>query len=163
MCFRVWQHIYPIAIFCITLKQLGGFCSRYNFLRYYNFLYFSRKCNISVWKGSNRMTVQSAQWILMSCSFSTKASVATLLIMHPYISSCQWFNRFINCTSIGFKYSRATESYLMFYISLVSSNRISTLWPFPWNRPEKCYWHLIGTASFFAMLTCISLVNSVKM
>ena len=38
------------------------------------------------------MNIQSALWVLMAWCLSTRASVATVLGMHPCISSCLWVN-----------------------------------------------------------------------
>ena len=38
------------------------------------------------------MNILSALWILMAWSFSARASVVTVLSMHPCISSCLWVN-----------------------------------------------------------------------
>ena len=48
------------------------------------------KCDILCEADPNTTNVQSALWILMPRWFSTRASVATVLIMHPCFSSCLW-------------------------------------------------------------------------
>ena len=45
-------------------------------------------CNIFIWNWSNTINVKSAVWILMAWCFSTRASVATVLITHPCVSRC---------------------------------------------------------------------------
>ena len=48
--------------------------------------------NISVWNWFNTINIHSALWILMAWCFSTRASVATVLSMHPCLSRCLWVN-----------------------------------------------------------------------
>ena len=38
------------------------------------------------------MNILSALWLLLTWCFSTRASVATVLIMHPFVSSRLWVN-----------------------------------------------------------------------
>ena len=56
------------------------------------------KCNILAWNWSNTMNIFSALWLLMVWCFSTRASVATLLSMHPSISSCVAVNKWQSST-----------------------------------------------------------------
>ena len=59
----------------------------------FHFLMFIHyKCHILVWNWSNTMNISSALWVLMSWCFSTRASVATVLSMHPCVSSCLGVN-----------------------------------------------------------------------
>ena len=53
---------------------------------------FPYQCNISVWNWSITMNIYSALWVLMPWCFSTRASVATVLNMHPCFCSCLWVN-----------------------------------------------------------------------
>ena len=68
----------------LTLKQLGN--------NFQNVFLFSNivlhKCNISVWNWPNTMDIKSALLILMTWCFSTRASVAIVLITHPCVSGC---------------------------------------------------------------------------
>ena len=48
--------------------------------------------NILVWSWSDAMYISAGLWILMAWCFSTRASVSTVLSMHPCISSCMWVN-----------------------------------------------------------------------
>ena len=68
----------------LTLKQLGHFFQ--SVILFSNVVHY--KCNIFIWNWSNTMNVQSALWMLMAWCFSTRASVATVLTMHPYVSRC---------------------------------------------------------------------------
>ena len=73
---------------CVTrphwVKWLGH-CFQ-NVISFYDAVHLM--CNIFIWNWSNTMNVQSALWILMAWCFSTRASVATVLIIHPCISRC---------------------------------------------------------------------------
>ena len=74
--------------FWLTPKQLDNF--------FQNLVLFGRvvhfEWNIFVWNWSNTINNYSALWILMAWCFSTRASVATVLRMHPCIVSCLWVN-----------------------------------------------------------------------
>ena len=91
------EHNYIITIFfSLTLKQLGNFCQ--------NVILFSHvvhhEWNILVWNYSNRMNILRTLWILMAWCFCTRASVATVLITHPCVSSCLRVNSVEACWSI---------------------------------------------------------------
>ena len=54
------------------------------------------KCDISLWNWSDTMNIYSILWILMAWCFTTRPPVATVLSMHPCISSYLWVNDVIN-------------------------------------------------------------------
>ena len=64
--------------------------SKYDYIFYYHSLwpwYFCMKLHQS-------MNIWLALYILMTWCFNTRASVAAVLSMHSYVSSCLWVNRF---------------------------------------------------------------------
>ena len=65
-----------------------------NFSKSNSFSNAFHEFNILVWNWSNTMNILSALWLLMAWCFSTRASVATLQITHPCVSSCLWVNVF---------------------------------------------------------------------
>ena len=74
---------------CINPKTNGYFFFKI-------WLYFLMWLPISriffIWNWSNASDIWSALWIMMTCCFSTRASVATVVSMHPCMSSCSWVN-----------------------------------------------------------------------
>ena len=74
----------------LTLKWLDHFFS--NVISFSDAVHLM--CNIFVWNWSNTMNVSSALWILMAWCLSTRASVATVLTMHPCVSRCLRVKRY---------------------------------------------------------------------
>ena len=64
---------------------------------FFNVISISRvvhsKSNIFVCIFGSTTNTKSILWLLMAWCFSTRSSVATVLITHPCISSCSWINR----------------------------------------------------------------------
>ena len=72
-------------------------------------------CSIFIWNRSNTMNVESALWILMAWCFSTRTSVATVLIMHPCISWCLRVKETIHPLQI------LTDQHVLIYIPILMS------------------------------------------
>ena len=92
---------------------------------FHNWVLFSDvhyKYNTILWNWLNAMHNWSALWILMAWCFSTKSSVATVLIMNPSISRCLWVN-------IGHSLTTNFKAYLT-NLSFWGQ-KISVLW-WPW-------------------------------
>ena len=53
-----------------------------------------------IWNWSNAINIWSALCVLKAWWFNTRASVATVLRMHPYISSCLWV-KCLSCIYVG--------------------------------------------------------------
>ena len=79
-----WYPYLHVILTPLTFKQLNDL--------FHNVILFSNvshyKCNFLVWTGSKTMNVWSVLWLLMAWCFSTRASVATVVITHPCVSSC---------------------------------------------------------------------------
>ena len=68
----------------LTLKQLGHFFQ--NRISFSNIVHSTY--NIFMWNWSSIPDLKSSLWILMPWCFSTRVSVAIVLIMDLYVSSC---------------------------------------------------------------------------
>ena len=81
-----WSYCSTFTVSCLhlTLKWLGHFFQ--NVISFSDAIHLM--CISRIWNWSNTMNVSSALWILMAWCFSTRASVATVLTMHPCISQC---------------------------------------------------------------------------
>ena len=93
VCYKSRKWCLLLSGWSLTLKQLGHwvfFFSKLNVILISGIVYY--KCNIIVWKWSNTLISCSALWILMAWCFSTRPSVATVLITLSSISSCVWVN-----------------------------------------------------------------------
>ena len=93
LTFLPWMVIMEVQ--SLTFKSLGIFFFQ-NVIIFSNVIPY--KCNILAWNWSNTMNIFSALWLLMVWCFSTRASVATLLSMHPSISSCLVVNKWQSST-----------------------------------------------------------------
>ena len=74
-------------IYHLTLKQLHHFAQNVSLI----YLIAHSKC-ISVWISGSTLNTRSVLWILVARCFSTRASVTTMLVMHPLVSSCNMVN-----------------------------------------------------------------------
>ena len=77
---KLWHRVI-ITSSSLTLERLDHFFSKPFFSNVVHY-----KCNIIISNWANTMSVQSTFWILMAWCFSTRASVATVLTMHPCVS-----------------------------------------------------------------------------
>ena len=67
----------------LTLEVTGSFFFQ-NKISFSNVVHY--ECHILVWNLSNIIAISSAQWVLMPWCFSTRASVATVLGKHTYVT-----------------------------------------------------------------------------
>ena len=79
-----WYPYLHVILTRLTFKQLDDL--------FHNVILFSNvshyKYNFLVWTLYKMMNVLSVLWLLMAWCFGTRASVATVLITHPCVSSC---------------------------------------------------------------------------
>ena len=77
------NHIYICITWPQWIKQLGHFLCIISFSHVVHY-----ECNILIWTWSNTVDILSTMLLLMAWCFGNKAPVATVLSMHPCISSC---------------------------------------------------------------------------
>ena len=88
---HVWTRNLKIHLCYLTLKQLGILFFQ-NMILFYNIFHVANA--ILVWNWSD---IFSVLLLLMAWCFSTRAAVATVLIMLPCLSSRLWVNQYHSC------------------------------------------------------------------
>ena len=120
-------------------------------------------CNVSVWNWSYTLTTYSGLWILMAWCFSPGASLATVLRMHPCISSCLWIKSIENmaCHTGGHYWKhypgtlsicKVTVTHLMIGYPYISSTGAPSSNGLHW--PDKMIGYQDSSPSIGHRMTC---------